>query len=243
MRYVFLFLVAPCTLLAGGCGFLGQNGVLNYPQTVIAATKPKGTLDAIIVNGKKISVKDFHADVDGPRKNLAGILGVGIGGKFEDQATEGSFSFGIHIPITKGVNLNADGGITINGLNNKISSQAESYSTHFEIECPKGNGEEYRGPDKPLIILIIPRGDFILEQRTKHVTFKGIFDIPPTIITRDPYMICDSKIDEKGFVKPAGPLYRNPAPPVTIEVRGIHIDIDTDLIFQWCSKGATCYQK
>ncbi|MSR87326.1 hypothetical protein EXS70_04120 [Candidatus Peribacteria bacterium] len=246
MKYFNIFIVM-ASLFLGGCWLVdGSQFVLTDPQSVIPLTKPIGTIDTLVINGKEWHIEKNKTDVTlgDPQKNLAGVSGVAFQATSKNNGNEIRFSLGIHIPqINTMLPLEAGATLAIDDLTHESLNAEVTYTTDFREECPQGNGIEYNGEDKSPTIFLIPREPIILIQSTKHITLKGTFDLPPTPIPRYPYMICDWTVDDKGFQQPTSPLYRNPAPPAIIEARGIHIDIDTDLIFRWCDKGANCYEK
>lgn len=241
------FLIISSSILLGGCWVFDESQfVLMTPQYVISNSMSTGSIDLFKVDGKVLNFEARSVKVGpgGARKNLAGVDGFGISISSVDHKT---------LRVSATIPPNNDGEkITVDSLNLWVDSPSDHlssippqyYSTTLYVTCPKNNGFVYHGSGEYFSIPLIPRGPIILEQRTKHITLKGTFDIPPTAIPRDPYMICETEVDEKGFYKKPYPTpHRNPAPPAIIEVRGIHLDIDTDLTFRWCSKGAKCYEK
>ncbi len=249
MKYSIIF-IGISSMLLQGCWLIDESQFpITNPQSVIATTNSKISFEAVIVNGKQWPKTDEMANIilQGPRPNLAGISAITIGTGYKKGMEKADIGFHFWMPEDNNISeiSISDLGLSFDDLVHESLYPEIQYTTNLYEECPHGNAYGYRGPDKPPTIPIIPRGRIILEQRTKHITLKGTFDIPPTAIPRDPYMMCDATVDEKtGFYnKPYPPVHRNLAPPAIIEVRGIHLDIDTDLIFRWCSKGAKCYEK
>lgn len=229
------------SILLTGCWLVDESQFpITHPQYAFATTNPKISFDTVIVNGKRWPVRNGTGGITlrGPRINLAGISVVSIDISFKNERESTGTSFNLWMPEDNSASgiLVGNLGIEIDDLSHQSLYSEIQYRTDLRIDDCTTGGHPYKGPDLPPAIPLIPRGPVILEQRTKHITLKGTFDIPPTAIPRHPYMICQGSIM-------TGALIRNPAPPAIIEVRGIHLDIDTDLTFRWCSKGAKCYEK
>ena len=221
MRYSLLF-IGLTSILLGGCGLLDESRfVLSNPQYVIPNVTSTGSIDFLKVNGEiwSLSPDSIKIGPGGPRKNLAGVDGVGI----IIKSKKGEFDRNINLSLL--IPSNDDGKkmviesseLWIDNLSDiSLHRPYEVYRTHLYEECPTGIGRGYRGADTPPVIPLIPRGSVILEQRTKHIILKGTFDIPPTAIPRDPYMICEGNTA-------TGKLIRNPSPPAIIKCFSIFL--------------------
>ncbi len=234
------FIISAASLLFAGCSLIEGHFVLTNPQSVIGTSTSKVSIDSFRVNGTDISssMKTLTVRLKNPRQQLAGIGSIEISGTGAARGRGYEIVFSIGVPSHDAISqLHIwPFWIGIDDLSRGSLYPEESYRIDLWKACPVNSYEPYQDNGVTISVPLIARGAVILEQRTKHIKLKGTFDIPSTPIPRAPYMVC------KGNTS-TGKLIRNPALPAIIEAHGIHLDIDTDLIFQWCGEGANCYEK
>ena len=216
------------------CSYLfGKSAVQTHPQYTSAKNPGSISIERILVNGETWA-ENYSVPVDSfglPKPELQGIDSIGFNFELRDDEIRRQLAFSLNPPDDEEEPFSAQAVlVVIDDLATKHPAD-KIYDTLLQLECPKNNGSPWT--KDTITVPIIPREDVVLEQKKKHITLQGTFDIPQTEIPPNPFMICTS--DDPT-------IRRNTEPPARIELRGIRYDIDTEIIFEWCSKGGECYQ-
>ncbi len=232
--HIRIFFIVLLPFFLSGCSYLfGRSAVKTNPQYARATETGKVIIDQIIVDDE-IWAENYVFNIDHfglPKSDLQGVSAIGTSFTSEDDEVTRKLSFALHLPD------NSEEGYYAEGLLVVIDDVATEhpadriYRSQLWLECPEGNGVPWE--EDEVIVPVIPREDVVLEQTRKHIILRGTFDIPPTEIPSDPFVTCT--FEDRT-------IRRNTEQPATIELRGIHYEIDTEIIFKWCDKGGKCYE-